>query len=111
MDVPEELYERLEQAVEQTLLASDSVQDILERIGYAGFDIELNVWARSTSTPAEAAAERDRQLDLFRPGAVESVTLDWMPTEEDVDFLREMGVSEKFCGLTSVHKSDAGTEE
>lgn len=111
MQLPQELQERLEEAVEQTLLASDLVQDILERIGYAGFDIELNVWARTTSTPVQAPAESDPQLNLFRPGATESVTLDWMPTEEDVDFLREMGVSEQFYAPPRVDKPNGQPDE
>lgn len=92
--MPDELYELLKDAVEQALLASDSVQAILEDISGGGSDIQLEVWAKIAGTLAQVPAGPSRQFHLFEPGFPLDLALpDWMPTEEDVEFLRGMGVS------------------
>ena len=94
MQMPEELYQRLAAAVEQTLLTSESIQDAMSNISAAGFHIRLDVWAESTPTLFDILSDEDGQLDLFgsETSAGEQVEFNWLTTDEDIDLLRCMGI-------------------
>jgi hypothetical protein len=96
MQIPEELYERLAAAIERSLLASDSVQDAMSEINAFGVDVRLDVWAKASPTLLDILADEEGQLDLFadQTHSQGQIGLDWLPTEEDTDLLRSMGI----CG-------------
>ena len=92
--MPEELYQLLAVAVQQTLLTSDSVQDAISDISAAGFDIRLDVWAKSTLTLFDILSDEDQHLDLFAGGIGDhhDLSFDWQTTDEDIHFLRCIGI-------------------
>ena len=94
MRSPEELYQRLAAAVQQTLLTSESVEDTISDISGAGYSIRLDVWAQGTSTLFDILSDEDSELDLFsnEAGSQGEARFAWLPTTEDSDVLRWIGI-------------------
>jgi hypothetical protein len=105
-EMPEELYERLAAAFERTLFTSDLMQEPISGINDEAYEISLGLWAKGSKSACDEGLsddvgqpDCDWQLGLFdgeprpMPGELQ---FELRLTDEDVQFLRSIGVIETF---------------
>lgn len=90
---PEDLFERLAAAIEQTLCASDLVQEALSCINTAGYDLRLDVWA-TVAKPVPGYPEDKLEMFGDLPITDGKRRFDSLLTSRDVEFLHSAGISE-----------------
>jgi hypothetical protein len=100
-NIPEHFYTHLREAVERTLDNSDLVQNAMNEINTAGYDVTLSVWARAAQTEGESIIESDPQLDLFQDEDFDLLSLLnrdplFELTRADEGFLRALGITHGF---------------